>query len=46
MLSGIQLLGIGILGQYLAKNYTESKGRPVYVVKEKIESTGMGSEQA
>lgn len=36
MLSGIQLLGIGILGQYLAKNYTESKERPVYVVKEEL----------
>lgn len=36
MLSGIQLLGIGILGQYLAKNYTESKDRPVYVVKEEL----------
>lgn len=34
MLSGIELLGIGILGQYLAKNYTESKERPVYIVKE------------
>ncbi len=38
MLSGIQLLGIGILGQYLAKNYTETKGRPVYVVKEELDS--------
>lgn len=38
MLSGIQLLGIGILGQYLAKNYTESKGRPVYVVKEELDN--------
>ena len=32
MLSGIQLLSVGILGQYMAKNYTETKGRPVYVV--------------
>ena len=38
MLSGIQLLGIGILGQYMAKNYTETKGRPVYVVKEELDS--------
>ena len=38
MLSGIQLLGIGILGQYLAKDYTESKGRPVYIVKETMDS--------
>ena len=40
MLSGIQLLGIGILGQYMAKNYTETKGRPVYIVKEEMDSAG------
>lgn len=34
--SGIQLLCIGILGQYLAKNYTESKRRPHYIVKKII----------
>ena len=38
MLSGIQLLGIGILGQYMAKNYPETKGRPVYIVKEELDS--------
>ena len=43
MLSGIQLLGIGILGQYLAKNYTESKGRPVYIVKEELGNDQRGS---
>lgn len=32
--SGIQLFCIGVLGQYLAKNYIESKGRPVYLVKD------------
>lgn len=40
MLSGIELLGIGILGQYMAKNYTETKGRPVYIVKEEMDSAG------
>ena len=34
MLSGVQLLSIGILGRYLAKNYTETKARPSYIVKE------------
>ena len=38
MLSGIQLLSVGILGQYLAKNYTESKERPVFVVKEELDN--------
>ncbi|WP_317316758.1 glycosyltransferase family 2 protein [Longibaculum muris] len=32
--AGIQLLCIGVLGQYLAKNYTESKERPMYIVKD------------
>ena len=32
--SGIQLFTIGILGQYLAKTYTEIKQRPHYVIKE------------
>ncbi len=34
MLAGIQLLSMGILGRYLAKNYTETKARPSYIVKE------------
>ena len=33
--SGIQLLCIGIIGQYLSKTYLESKNRPIYIVKEK-----------
>ena len=35
--AGIQLLCMGILGQYLAKNYTESKQRPMYIIKEIID---------
>ena len=31
---GIQLLAIGILGEYVARIYTEVKGRPRYVVRE------------
>ena len=34
LVSGVQLLGIGILGQYLAKTYLETKGRPKYLVDE------------
>lgn len=34
LLSGIQMLGIGILGQYLAKTYLETKKRPIYLVRE------------
>jgi hypothetical protein len=34
LVSGIQLFTIGILGQYLAKTYTEVKQRPHYIVRE------------
>ena len=34
LLSGVQLFTIGILGQYLAKAYTEVKQRPHYIVRE------------
>lgn len=33
-LGGVQLLCIGILGQYLSKTYLETKRRPVYLVRE------------
>src|SRR3546814_12037397 len=39
LLSGIQLLTIGLFGEYLGKTYMESKQRPVYLVREIIEST-------
>ena len=45
LMSGIQMLGIGILGQYLAKTYLETKRRPIYLVREsnvKKESTMTG----
>lgn len=34
LLSGIQLFTIGIIGEYLAKVYLETKKRPIYIVKE------------
>ena len=33
LVGGLQLLCIGILGQYLAKTYIEVKRRPIYIVK-------------
>jgi glycosyltransferase involved in cell wall biosynthesis len=36
LISGVQLLCIGIVGQYLSKTYLEVKNRPKYIVKEEI----------
>lgn len=33
--SGVQLLCMGIIGQYLAKTYLETKKRPIYIINEK-----------
>lgn len=33
--SGVQLLAIGIIGEYLARMYGRTLGRPTYVIKEK-----------
>lgn len=34
LIGGIQLLCIGILGQYMAKTYLETKRRPLYLIQE------------
>lgn len=36
LIGGIQLLCIGILGEYLGKTYLETKQRPIYIEKERI----------
>lgn len=43
--SGVQLFGIGIVGQYLAKTYLEAKKRPVYVLKEESDEEGTNNEE-
>jgi glycosyltransferase involved in cell wall biosynthesis len=35
-LGGMQLLGIGVLGEYVGKTYLEAKQRPVYLLQDEV----------
>lgn len=35
-LGGIQIMGIGILGEYLGRVYMEAKQRPLYLIRQII----------
>ena len=38
-MGGVQLLSLGIIGQYLSKTYLEVKNRPLYFIKETEENS-------
>jgi dolichol-phosphate mannosyltransferase len=35
-LGGVQLVSIGVLGEYLIRVYNEAKGRPLYIIKDSL----------
>ena len=35
LIGGIQLLSLGVIGEYVGKMYLETKKRPRYIIKEK-----------
>jgi len=39
-LGGVQLLCVGVLGEYVGRVYRETKGRPLYVVNDVIDPPG------
>ncbi len=36
LIGGVQLLSLGIIGEYIARIYNESKSRPIYFLKDKV----------
>ncbi len=46
LIGGVQLICLGILGEYLGQLYDEIKARPRYIVREVVESSGIPSGSA
>jgi hypothetical protein len=40
LFGGLNLLSLGVIGEYLGRTYTEVKGRPLYIVRETLGFAG------
>jgi dolichol-phosphate mannosyltransferase len=45
LIGGIQMLSLGIVGQYIARIFEEAKARPLYLVDERVEPAGHSDEE-
>jgi polyisoprenyl-phosphate glycosyltransferase len=43
LLGGLQLIGIGMIGEYLGRAFMESKRRPAYLIRQIIPDNGAGA---
>ncbi len=46
LLSGIQLIAIGVVGEYIGQIFTEVKNRPAYIIAEKLKNSRGAVRQA
>jgi len=45
LLGGLQLMGIGMIGEYLGRTFLESKRRPAFLIRKVVRSTGTSKSQ-
>ncbi len=44
-LGGVQLISLGILGEYIGRLYDEAKGRPLYIIRKQLEKSKNGIDE-